>query len=191
MNLCSIDGCEKKHKARGWCNAHYRRWLKHGDPLKTAFERASTTREAFDLRTQWDENGCLVWTGALSSSGYGNVYFRGSNWNAHRLAWTLVNGEVPGDLDVNHKCWNKACVNVEHLNLATRSQNVFYREGPNPNNTSGFRNVIWSERDDCWIVKIKKDRKVYQKYGFKTPEEASLYAEQLRKDLNGKFAGEG
>src|SRR5699024_10734828 len=150
LKTCIVEGCEKKHKARGWCNAHYRRWLKNGDPLKTEFERASSTREAFDLRTQWDENGCLVWTGALSSSGYGNVYFRGSNWNAHRLAWTLVNGEVPGDLDVNHKCWNKACVNVEHLNLATRSQNVFYREGPNPNNTSGFRNVIWSERDDCW-----------------------------------------
>src|SRR5690625_3029791 len=170
---------------------HYLRWKRHGDPLKTAFERASTIREAFDLRTQWTEEGCLVWTGALSSAGYGNVYFKGSNWNAHRLAWTLVNGEPPRELEVNHKCWNKACVNVDHLNLATRSQNAFYREGPNLNNTSGFRNVIWSEKDNCWVVRIKKNRKVHQKYRFDTPEEASRYAEQLREDLNAELAGEG
>jgi hypothetical protein len=30
---CSIDGCDRPHVARGWCDTHYRRWLNHGDPL--------------------------------------------------------------------------------------------------------------------------------------------------------------
>lgn len=31
---CTIDGCESTHRIRrGWCNAHYLRWLRHGDPL--------------------------------------------------------------------------------------------------------------------------------------------------------------
>lgn len=30
---CSIDGCSRQHKARGWCGTHYRRWSQHGDPL--------------------------------------------------------------------------------------------------------------------------------------------------------------
>lgn len=30
---CDIDGCESKHKARGMCGKHYRRWQRYGDPL--------------------------------------------------------------------------------------------------------------------------------------------------------------
>lgn len=29
---CSVEGCERAAKKREWCNAHYRRWLRHGDP---------------------------------------------------------------------------------------------------------------------------------------------------------------
>ena len=30
---CSIEGCSKKQQSRGWCAAHYKRWLLHGDPM--------------------------------------------------------------------------------------------------------------------------------------------------------------
>lgn len=30
--LCSIDGCDGLHQARGLCSSHYNRWRKHGDP---------------------------------------------------------------------------------------------------------------------------------------------------------------
>jgi hypothetical protein len=29
---CSIEGCGKSVKGRGWCAMHWRRWRKHGDP---------------------------------------------------------------------------------------------------------------------------------------------------------------
>jgi hypothetical protein len=29
---CSIDGCAKPAKCRGWCSTHYQRWRTHGDP---------------------------------------------------------------------------------------------------------------------------------------------------------------
>lgn len=31
--LCSIEGCGRPHIARGWCNNHWKRWRRHGDPL--------------------------------------------------------------------------------------------------------------------------------------------------------------
>ncbi len=32
MNQCSIPGCKRPSKTRGWCAAHYERWRKNGNP---------------------------------------------------------------------------------------------------------------------------------------------------------------
>lgn len=32
QSTCSIDGCEKRILARGWCSAHYSRWKRWGSP---------------------------------------------------------------------------------------------------------------------------------------------------------------
>lgn len=31
QRICSIEGCEKRAKSRGWCSMHYRRWRLTGD----------------------------------------------------------------------------------------------------------------------------------------------------------------
>jgi len=33
MNICTISGCTKRHEAHGWCDMHYARWKRTGDPL--------------------------------------------------------------------------------------------------------------------------------------------------------------
>lgn len=35
VKVCTIDGCNRPHCARGWCNAHWQRWRRTGDPLGT------------------------------------------------------------------------------------------------------------------------------------------------------------
>ena len=41
-STCSIDGCETRVKARGFCCMHYKRFLRHGDPLAGAAFRDSS-----------------------------------------------------------------------------------------------------------------------------------------------------
>jgi hypothetical protein len=31
---CGVEGCERKHAAKGFCNRHYRSWRTHNDPLR-------------------------------------------------------------------------------------------------------------------------------------------------------------
>ena len=30
---CSIDGCDKPHRARGWCSRHWTHWRRYGEPI--------------------------------------------------------------------------------------------------------------------------------------------------------------
>jgi hypothetical protein len=44
MPECSIEGCHRPVRSRGWCGIHYRRWLVHGDPTKTLRPTLGTGR---------------------------------------------------------------------------------------------------------------------------------------------------
>ena len=40
----------------------------------------------------------------------------------HRLEWEKVNGPILNDHEVNHKCKNRECCNVNHLEVLSRSE---------------------------------------------------------------------
>lgn len=68
-------------------------------------------------------SGCLLWLGSYLDNGYGQM--RAGNTNtAHRVAWETANGPIPDGLHVLHKCDVRGCINVAHLKLGTRQDNM-------------------------------------------------------------------
>ncbi|MEU6674838.1 hypothetical protein [Streptomyces sp. NPDC046925] len=41
--VCTIRGCTGPQLARTWCEPHYRRWRRHGDPLGGRYPRTGCT----------------------------------------------------------------------------------------------------------------------------------------------------
>lgn len=39
MEVCKIEGCNDEVHGRGWCNKHYKKWLKYGDPGHVVYAR--------------------------------------------------------------------------------------------------------------------------------------------------------
>ena len=85
-------------------------------------------------------NECKIWSGSKRSSGYGVKIVNYQRKSAHRWAWEAVNGPVPEGMILDHICHTEAvkkneckggfdckhrpCVNIDHLELVTLSENV-------------------------------------------------------------------
>lgn len=179
---CDVPGCDSPAYAHGWCAMHYQRWRKFGDPSGEATRSTPVERITENARR---EGECLVWQGALTKDGYGRIRDGKRMVRVHRAIWERDHGPIPDGAEVDHTCWNRACVESAHLRLSDRQQNVANRRGANRTSRTGSRNVHYDRERRAYVAQVGR-----KKIGrFATSEEARAAAERARKNAYGDFAG--
>lgn len=120
--VCLIAGCDSPGVKREWCQKHYRRWQRHGDPLyeTTADDRLWKKIEFTDT--------CWLWLGRANKGGYGLAWLGRSSTpvatSAHRVVYERLVGPIPPDMQLDHLCRNRRCVNPHHLEVVTPRVNT-------------------------------------------------------------------
>lgn len=126
MKECTIAGCDRPAKARGWCKLHYYRWKRTGDPVKTlrptlglsASERFWTKVAPAPLAECWE------WTEYVDEKGYARFWDGSRVIRAHQFSYASLIAEVPSGLELDHLCKNRRCVNPWHLDPVTHAVNM-------------------------------------------------------------------
>lgn len=126
-DVCQVSTCDRPSLARGWCNMHYRRWKKTGNPLKS---RRLPWPENLLRRLMFMPTGCIEFTGFRTRDGYGRVAKGSRRPSAHRAAYELLVGQIPEGMELDHLCRNPSCVNPGHLEPVTPRENTLRSDNP-------------------------------------------------------------
>lgn len=98
-------------------NERYRR--KKGVPVMGSIPELVLFERHFE-KTE----GCWLWNGALDGTGYGQFLGKGNKVQAHVYSYRNYVGMYSDDLDLDHICEVKRCVNPAHLEPVTRAENM-------------------------------------------------------------------
>ena len=73
-------------------------------------------------------SGCLEWTGAKTSKGYGNISISVDGKKRylppHRVIYVIEKGPVDPTLEIDHLCRNRLCCNPAHMEPVTTQENT-------------------------------------------------------------------
>lgn len=69
-------------------------------------------------------DGCWIWLRSKSRDGYGWTSLDNKTYQAHRLIYEIVKGEVAPGLVIDHLCRVRHCVNPDHMEPVTPHENL-------------------------------------------------------------------
>lgn len=123
---CPIPDCGKPQRTRGYCESHYRRLLKSGDPLGGGTTPGEPMRYFNEVVLKHHGDECLAWPYGKGSDGYGMIWHGGRSNKVHRLVCEEVNGPPPTpEHQAAHSCGKgrEGCCAPGHLVWKTPVEN--------------------------------------------------------------------
>jgi hypothetical protein len=70
-------------------------------------------------------DGCWFWRGLVDRDGYGVFNGPKATTRAHRYVYEATRGPIPDDCDLDHLCRTRNCVNPDHLEAVSHTENVY------------------------------------------------------------------
>lgn len=122
---CSVRTCAKSVTRRQWCEAHYRRFLKYGDPTAGGTPKGAARQFLEDTKI-YEGDDCVRWPFGTLPRGYGLIGVDGKMKPVHRIICEYVNGPQPTPLhEAAHSCGNGhlGCITPRHLSWKTHQEN--------------------------------------------------------------------
>jgi len=89
-----------------------------------------------DLRTrvlgrlEIQPDGCVLWTGARSDTGYGQAGDGGRVLYVHRLMYEWFVDPIPPSAQIDHLCRVRHCAAPAHLEAVPRRENILRGQSP-------------------------------------------------------------
>lgn len=119
--LCTIEGCDGQHLARGLCQRHYMQQRRAGTLQRQVPENDDS--QYLLKRIKVNGSGCWIWQQS-TRDGYGRLVRHGKTWNAHVFSFVALVRPIADGEQINHKCHVRACCNPDHLYAGSQSENM-------------------------------------------------------------------
>lgn len=120
--ICVIKECISESVKTGLCSTHYKRRRIGNYSIGKNIQINGSFIDKLNAYTKKSKNKCLIWTGPIyPNQGYGRVNYKGERITAHRATYDFFKGIKNKKSHIHHKCENKLCVEITHLEEVSHS----------------------------------------------------------------------
>lgn len=128
VKLCTVEGCAKRHRCKGYCRNHYDLYIRYGKPEYKTSRRGEALAFIDELVRRSPTTECITWPFSKDCNGYPcQVVVRGKRVRVLHWILTLLQGDRPSRGHMaRHLCGNGhlGCVNPLHLRWGTAQENA-------------------------------------------------------------------
>lgn len=202
--MCSVEGCDKKVLAKGYCSKHYSQVRAHGEVQKR------TVRDRNEYRIEdeityillYNKDNEVIAEAIIDTEDLEKVL--PYKWSVSNCRGTsqyckdntvgqlqgFILGLLKGDGKyVDHINRNPLDNRKCNLRLCTNQENIRNCKIPK-NNKSGHKGVYWSEERQKWVAQVSINRKTICLGRFISFEEAVEKRKEAVKEHYGEFNNE-